>query len=86
MSKFQVFSIRDVKAEAFSQSPFFFRSIGEAQRVFGDEVKNPESQLGKHPEDFQLFHIGEYDQTTGVLTPFAVLQPISYGTDFIVKN
>jgi len=43
----------------------FTIAVGEALRHFEDEVNNPQSPLYKHPEDYTLFHLGQYDETTG---------------------
>lgn len=72
------FSVLDKKAEYFS-TPFFTRSLGEAIRGFGDEARNPESQLFKHPNDFELFHVGYFSQETGVMGTIPIL---GYGTAF----
>lgn len=57
-------SIRDSKVGAFMR-PFFVRSVGEAIRVFSDDVngKDAESVLRAHPEDFSLWHFGDFDDT-----------------------
>lgn len=69
------FAVRDVKAEVFTK-PAFYRSPGEAVRTVMDECRNPESLLCKHPEDFELFLVCEYDLETGAVTP---VQLRSYG-------
>lgn len=56
----KVFCVYDSKAEAY-MSPFFMHSRGQALRAFGDTAQDSESQIGKHPEDFTLFELGEYD-------------------------
>ena len=45
------------------------RSKGEAIRAFSNTVNSPESQFSKHPGDYTLFEIGEYDEETGTLIP-----------------
>lgn len=63
-----MFGIKDLKAEAFL--PIFPSStVGMAKRVFMEHVNNPESQFNKYPEDFVLFEIGEFDDSTGILAP-----------------
>ncbi len=60
------FSIYDVKVEAYGP-PFYARTFGEAERFFRDILADPNSVQGKHPEDYQLFRVGEFDQGTGQL-------------------
>jgi len=60
----QIFSVYDSKAEAYMQ-PFFFQGKGQAVRSFSDLVNDNSTLCGKHPQDFTLFHIGEFDDATG---------------------
>ena len=61
--KLEIFTIYDAKAESYT-TPFFQPKFGIAERLFSDEVNNPESNLHKHPEDYTLFNIGTFDQDT----------------------
>jgi len=61
-----VFSVFDSKASAFLPV-FMLRSNGEALRLFQDEVNREGSEFWKHPEDYTLFRVGEFDQETGEL-------------------
>lgn len=60
----KVFSIRDAKAEFFN-SPFLQKTEGEAERTFTSLVNDNQSTLSKHPEDYDLYFVGEYDDNTG---------------------
>lgn len=62
--KHQVCSIRDQAVDAFGQ-PFYTPTTGAAIRAFGDALKDESQMMAKHPEDFALFHLGEYDDATG---------------------
>lgn len=64
----KVFSVYDSKAEAYLQ-PFFMMSKGEAVRGFTDLANDANTCFGKHPEDYTLFEIGEYDNSEGHLVP-----------------
>lgn len=66
--KFFVLAVRDRALDAFMQ-PFFVQSIGLGVRSFSDEVNrnSPDSPIFKHPEDFDLYEIGEYDDHEGSL-------------------
>lgn len=65
-----VCAVRDSAAGVFGQ-PIFVPSLGVANRSFADEVNRVDAnnQLNVHPEDFELFHLGEFDDVEGVLTP-----------------
>ena len=64
--KMVICSIRDSAADAYGR-PFFLPSVGVAIRSFTDEVNRPseDNQIYQHPEDFDLFELGEFDDTTG---------------------
>lgn len=66
MNKLRAFSVFDAKAQAFLQ-PFFFASDGQAVRIFSDCVRDPSHAFGKHPEDYSLFRVGEFDLINGKL-------------------
>ena len=67
MAKLKVFCVYDSKVQAFMQ-PFFLRSNGEAIRSFADIANDPQSNVCRHPEDFSLMLLGEYDDETGSFT------------------
>lgn len=64
--RYKVFSVRDRAIDAFGQ-PFFGVSRGGAIRSFADEVnrKDDNNQLYKHPEDFDLYYLGEFNDSDG---------------------
>ena len=79
--KLGVYSIRDSKSEIFSQ-PMYMVTPGVAIRMFGDEVGNPNSNLNKHPEDFALFRLGQFDDSTGALESEVQPVQIALALDF----
>lgn len=84
MSKLQIFTVRDSKAEAF-MSPFFMQANGQAIRAFADSVNGQNEQFSKHPEDYSLWHLGSYDEATGVITCLDVPVCLGKGVDFNTK-
>lgn len=66
--KQKIYSIRDSKAEYFTQ-PFFKKTHGEAERDFKMLASEPDSKICKFKEDYDLYYLGEYDENTGILTP-----------------
>lgn len=58
----KMFSIRDLKAGAF-MAPYCKPSLGEGEREFMTLVRDERSSLNKYPEDFQLFYIGDYNDS-----------------------
>lgn len=64
-----VYLIRDTALNAFL-IPMFFQSEGAARRAFSDEVNRVASDniMNAHPEHFQLYFCGSYDDESGVIT------------------
>lgn len=64
--RYKIVAIRDRAIDTFGV-PVFVASTGAAIRSFSDEVnrKDDNNNLSKHPEDFDLFLLGEYDDQTG---------------------
>lgn len=68
--KMKMYSVFDSKISAFSR-PFYSFKDASAIREFSDAVNHvdPNNQWNKHPEDFQLFCLGEFDDITGEIIP-----------------
>lgn len=66
--KLKVFAIHDQAAEAYLQ-PFFMQTRGQAIRALTDTMKDESTTFNKHPQDYTLFEVGEYDDSTGSLIP-----------------
>jgi len=66
--KLQVYSVRDTKSEIFNV-PFYGNTHGEAERSFITVANDPKSNIYAFPEDYDLWHLGQYDQQTGILAP-----------------
>lgn len=62
------FAIRDLKAEGFNV-PFFQPTFGLAERVFKEACQDEKTVFAKNKEDFSLYYIGEYDQSSGTIKP-----------------
>jgi len=62
-----IVSIFDQATQAYSR-PVFVQSTGVAIRSFSDEVNrdDPNNEMKRHPSDFALFHLGEFDDSTGL--------------------
>lgn len=59
-----LFAIYDAKAEGH-KPVFSVNTVGEAERVFLDACGNKDIDLGKHPEDYALWCVGEFDVMSG---------------------
>lgn len=65
--KLMMFSVYDEKAEIYNK-PFHFPNMETMKRTMIDLVMKKDNDVGKHPEDYLCFCIGEFDEDTGVLT------------------
>jgi len=63
----KIYSVYDSKSQSFTP-PFFQHQEGMAIRTFGDCINNTEHTFGKHPEDYTLYDLGIYDDSTGTIT------------------
>lgn len=65
-----VFCTYDRASESYSP-PFAAPHAGVAIRSFTDAVTNPamDTDISKHADDFDLFEIGTFDSSTGIITP-----------------
>lgn len=83
MSNKIMVTVKDVKVEAYFP-PFSVRTKGEAIRSFSDEINNnPDSLIGKHPSDYILFVVGEFDEQTGKLIAYDAPHSLGVGSDFV---
>lgn len=62
----KLFAIRDDKMEAY-MPPICFVTRGQAIRWFSDLMHSPEAEVAKHPEDYKLMYIGEYQAASGLI-------------------
>ncbi|UOF82702.1 DNA binding protein vP5 [Microviridae sp.] len=66
---FQVIvSVKDTAAQAFGR-PVFVPAVPVAVRSFRDEVnrKDSDQDLSKYPDDFELYELGSFDDSTGII-------------------
>lgn len=56
----KIFTVYDCKAEAYLP-PFYLSAVGQALRHFADTANDASHPFGKHPADYTLFQIGQFD-------------------------
>lgn len=71
----KAYSVRDAKSEIF-HPPMYKSTHGEAERMFHELVNDEKSTLNKFPEDFDLYHLGEYNDQTGIFSSLDTPQHI----------
>lgn len=60
----KVFAVYDTKAGAY-MTPYFAPTTGVGVRLFVDVVSDVETMFHKHPEDFTLYEVAEWDEYKG---------------------
>ena len=79
------FTIYDNAANAYLP-PFCLHNEQMAMRVFGDCIQSADHQFSKHPSDYTLFKIGEFDDISGQLTPEKAPQSLCNGIQFVLDQ
>lgn len=82
-----VVSVKDRAAEVFNR-PFFVPHRNVAVRDFTDEVNRAaaDNQLNKHPDDFDLYILGTFDDNTGVFHMEETPTVLVRAKDVLVSN
>lgn len=81
--KMKIYSIFDQAAEAFA-TPFFMHNDGLAIRAFQDNINaEDENNLSKHPEQFKLFCLGDFDDKNGTIAAESGPVCISVGIELV---
>lgn len=65
----EVFAVYDSKADVFGP-PILAPAVGAAKRSFVESCSDSSTALAKYPEDFALYHLGTYDDATGLMSSF----------------
>lgn len=80
----KIFAVYDIKSDAYL-TPFFFPAVGQAVRAFKDLVADKNTFVGRHPEDYKLVHIGEFDDSSADMRPNGVIS-LGFGSDYVEKS
>ena len=77
--KYVVVTVFDRAAGAYSR-PAYVGAVGLAVRSFQDEVNRdaPDNELFKHPDDFDLYHLGHWDDVGGTFELFEKPKKLAY--------
>lgn len=80
MNKLQAYAIKDIQSQLFT-NPHFMTNETIALRAFEGACRNPETNFHKYPQDFSLYHVGDYDIVTAkmeAITPKQVANATQY--------
>lgn len=81
----RIFTVYDAKAEFYSK-PFFARSTGEALRQFQEAANDEQNSIGRYPEDYAIFEIGEFDELTGAINVMDAFKSLGRGIDYVITD
>jgi len=79
--KLTMYALRDAKAGVYLQ-PFFKLTEPEAVREIVRLTRDPQSMVSIFPEDYDLYQIGEYADTTGIPVPLETPRHIAKAIQF----
>ncbi|AXL15295.1 nonstructural protein [Microviridae sp.] len=77
----KIFAVYDSKVEGFA-NPFYAVTRGQAVRMFQDSLDDERSPFSKHPEDYSLFFLGQFNDANGVLDNATAIEKIISAIDF----
>lgn len=77
----KVYSVYDSKSSLFG-SPFFIPSEPQARRAFSDVVNDSSTIVSRHPSDFILYQIGEFDESVGLLSSITPVLSLGNASEY----
>ena len=80
--KHKVFVIKDDKSETYGY-PVVSQTRGMFLREIMDRAQDGQAMFSKHPMDFSIFEIGEYDPDQGAIIPYEVKTCIGLVQDLL---
>ena len=85
--KLVIVSIKDRAADAFGR-PAYVATEGVAIRQFSDEVNraSEDNQIYVHPDDFDLYYLGTFDDNNGAFDLLASPKQICLGKQVKIRE
>lgn len=80
--KVDVYSIHDEKAASFGQ-PFYMVNRALAIRAFSDLAQDRSSSVSKHPSDYKLYKVAEFDDQVGSFLSLPQPEFVAHGSDYV---
>lgn len=76
-----VYSVYDSKSCCFGV-PNFILTDGLAKRGFSDVVNDPSSVISRHPSDFILYKVADFDDSGAIFTPIAPVLSLGNAAEY----
>lgn len=74
--KVKAYSIRDSILSTYCL-PFYAQNHAHAERICKELIVVGNNSISASPADFELFHIGTFDDSNGVLEPLVNIEAIT---------
>lgn len=78
----KIYAVYDEKAKSYLD-PVYFGHDGEALRKFSDVVSNDKSPIAKHPGDFAMYKLGQFDTSSGAIAGVKNPEFLAKAIDFV---
>ncbi|AZL82700.1 nonstructural protein [Apis mellifera associated microvirus 2] len=65
---FRMVAVKDTRVSSF-MIPQATTHIAGTLRAWTDSVRDPQTDFAKHPEDYELWHLCDFDDETGLFHP-----------------
>lgn len=85
MAVLKIFSIYDKASQAYMR-PMFMPTKGIALRGFMDAVADPQHEMHKHPRDYTLFELGEFDESNASITMLKSPVSVANAHELLAKS
>ncbi len=82
--KLNAYTIYDVASGTYMR-PYFSTADGEAMRGFKDIATDATHSVGKHPEDYTLYRVGSFNDTTGQMAG-EELEKLTTGLECVAQD
>jgi len=80
-----IYVVYDLKAECF-RHPQFHQSTGQAVRAFTEASNDAQTEIGRYPQDFELWKVGEIDLSKGGINGVEPMKQLGRAIDYKVKE
>ena len=75
-----MYAILDQKSELYCQ-PLLLNTEMQALRAFTNMANDTKTDIGRNPEDYSLWWIGDYEDTTAAIIPAPAKKCIGFAID-----
>lgn len=83
--KIKIYSVYDAKTKVYGQ-PNFLLNMGAATRAWTEAANDRTMSIGRHPADYTMFEIGEWDDESGVIKMHEAKISLGCAIEFVDKQ